>query len=114
MPYCPRTWCEAHLTGGQHSTNCPEFGTESAIDTMRDHAARAAAATIAAAKRVWRIMVAVMDVAKRHIPWLAIVFTACLIIPGPFDEIGALIVVGIYAAFKPAMRAELAVAIRTK
>lgn len=83
-------------------------------NAVRTNAARAAAATIAAAKRAWRIMMAVMDVAKRHIPWLAVVFTACLIIPGPFDEIGALIIVGIYAVFKPAMRAELAIAIRTK
>lgn len=79
-----------------------------------DHAAMAATATIAATKRAWRIMHAVMDAAKRHIPWLALVFTACLIIPGPFDEIGAAIIVAVYAAFKPDMRSDLAIAFRTK
>jgi hypothetical protein len=78
------------------------------------HAVRAASATVAATKRAVRIMRAVMTVATRYVPWLAVVFTACLIIPGPFDELGALIVVAIYAAFKPAMRADIAIAFRTK
>lgn len=33
MPYCPRTWCDAHRSGAQHSTNCPEFTTELPIGT---------------------------------------------------------------------------------
>lgn len=24
-PYCPRPWCDAHRSGGDHSTNCPDF-----------------------------------------------------------------------------------------
>lgn len=31
-PYCPHTWCEAHLTGGAHSTNCPEFEADEPIN----------------------------------------------------------------------------------
>lgn len=27
-PYCIFSWCEAHLTGGEHSTNCPNFEEE--------------------------------------------------------------------------------------
>jgi len=33
--------------------------------------------------------------------WLAVVFTACLVIPGPFDEIAALVVVVFLCAVQP-------------
>lgn len=81
---------------------------------VAERAVRMAVATIAATKRALRIMAAVMGVAKRYIPWMATVFTVCLIVPGPFDEIGALVVIAIYAAFKPDMRRDLAIAFRTK
>jgi len=33
--------------------------------------------------------------------WLVIAFAACLVIPGPFDEIGALLLTGALCAVQP-------------
>lgn len=83
------------------------------LDTLTTRSIVLAAAIAAGIRRGIRIFRAVMGVATRYIPWLAAVFTVCLIIPGPLDELGAILVVAVYAAFKPDMRAELGAAVRT-
>ncbi|BCP02494.1 hypothetical protein MINTM018_52630 (plasmid) [Mycobacterium intracellulare] len=48
-----------------------------------------------------------------HVPkWLAAIITIALLIPGPQDELLVLIIIGVYAAFKPAMRKDFATTTR--
>lgn len=76
------------------------------------NAAIAAAAVIALTRKTFRVLHAVLTVTKRHVPaWIGAVLTACLIIPGPVDELFVLAVIGVMVAFNPVMRADLHTAI---
>ena len=49
---------------------------------------------MSAARRVWRVLMALWRFAKRHVPkWLVPILAVCLAIPGPFDELAVLAVV---------------------
>jgi len=82
--------------------------------TTRGAATIAAAAVIALVRKSIRVTRAVLTVTRRHVPaWVGTLLTVCLLIPGPVDELLVLLVIAGYVAFKPAMRADLAGAIRT-
>ena len=79
--------------------------------------ARAIGATVVAAvdairitaRKLLRTARAIFSVTRRHVPaWMGAVLTVCLLIPGPLDELLVLVVIGVMAAFKPAMRADFA------
>ena len=73
------------------------------------HAMRAAVAHgLAFGRRVIRTLHAVIRITRKHVPaWLGAALVVALAIPGPIDELAVLVVVAVFAAFKPAMRAEL-------
>ncbi|MBZ4537766.1 hypothetical protein [Mycobacterium avium] len=49
--------------------------------------------------------------AKRHTPkWLAALITIALLIPGPQDELLVVVILAAWAAFKPVMRRDIAIA----
>lgn len=63
--------------------------------------------------RIRRTTKGLMAVTRRHVPkWLAAIITIALLIPGPQDELLVLIIIGVYAAFKPAMRKDFATTTR--
>jgi hypothetical protein len=54
--------------------------------------------------RFHRIMVAT----KLHLPkWLLVVIAIALAIPGPQDELAVALIIGAWAAFRPAMRDDM-------
>jgi hypothetical protein len=54
--------------------------------------------------RFHRLIVA----AKRHMPkWMAAVIAVALLIPGPQDELLVALIIAVWAAVKPAMRADI-------
>lgn len=58
--------------------------------------------------RVARTVKGLIGVTKRHMPkWMAAVITIALLIPGPQDELLVLVILGVWAAFKPAMRRDI-------
>ncbi len=67
-----------------------------------------------AARRLWRVTVALAQFARRHVPKrLLPVFAACLLIPGPLDELAVLAVVAFIVLRDAGKRAELAAVVRT-
>jgi hypothetical protein len=59
------------------------------------------------ARRVKRLSVALWRFAK--LPrWLAVTFAACVVIPGPFDEMAVALVVGVLLAWQLRTRANRA------
>lgn len=65
------------------------------------------------ARRLYRTMRAVIAVSRKHLPkWLAGLLAIALAIPGPQDELVVLLIIGVFVAFKPAMRADLSTAIQ--
>lgn len=68
----------------------------------------AATATRVVIGKFIRAMRALFNVVRRHVPaWVGVVLTVCLFIPGPLDEFLLLIVIAVFAAFKPAMRSDI-------
>jgi hypothetical protein len=50
----------------------------------------------------------VFHAARRHTPkWLGALITIALLIPGPQDELLVLVILAVWAAFKPAMRRDI-------
>jgi hypothetical protein len=78
-------------------------------------AARAAVAVPAirpTAGKLMRTAKAVFAVCRRHVPaWMGAVLTVCLFIPGPLDELVVLLAIASMVVFKPAMRADMGLAI---
>ncbi|AXH46833.1 hypothetical protein SEA_ACOLYTE_90 [Mycobacterium phage Acolyte] len=60
------------------------------------------------AMRAHRLVKGMVGVSKRHLPkWMVAIVTIALLIPGPQDELLVLVILGVFAAFKPAMRADI-------
>ena len=90
---------EGHYTG--HRVNGALVSTQ---DVMR----AAVVSTVEFGRRVIRTVHAVIRITRKHVPaWLGAALVVALAIPGPIDELAVLVVVAVFAAFKPAMRAEL-------
>ena len=65
-----------------------------------------------AAARSWRVAMAVWRFAKAHCPkWLLPVLAACLLIPGPLDEVTVLVVVLVPVLRSREARSELGAAV---
>ena len=60
-----------------------------------------------AARRVRRVAVALWRFARLP-KWLAVVFGACLVIPGPLDEMAMILVIGFVVAWQLRTRANRA------
>lgn len=79
------------------------------------HAEHTLATVLAWTRRVLRTFTAVIAATRRHVPaWLGAALTLALLIPGPIDELLVLVVIAGFAIAKPAMRADIAAAMRSE
>lgn len=83
--------------------------TSTLAETVRADARAIAAFT----RKVLRTARAIIAATRRHVPaWVAALLGIALLIPGPQDELIVLLVIAGFAAFKPAMRRDIATATR--